>query len=684
MDYQKDRIRNIALVGGMGVGKTSLAEALAFIGGSIPKKGEVERGTTVSDFSTEELNHHYSISSSLIPVYYKETKINFIDLPGINEFVEDIYNELPICSGAILVIDATRGVDIQTKSYYNILKEKKIPTLILVSKVDKENVNYDKVLDEIKEKFGQAIVPFMYPEGGKNAFTGFAYALNKMSYTIKNGVISEAGATGEIAERISDLYDKIAEEAAAQDENLMEKFFNGDPLSVEEIASGLKVGLVNKSVIPVVLANSLQNVGVKELLDLVISLFPSMAETKPMPSNVEDLAYDESKPFVGYVFKTTVDPFIGTISFVIVVNGSLKVGQEIIVNGDTEKVNQSFMICGKNQTPYNVAYAGDIVCIAKLSSLQTGLTLNDKTTSVQFVKPTLPHPTYFRAIIPKTKGDEDKLSNALQKLALEDQSFEIVRNKETKQQLIGGQGSIHIDTLLEKMKNMFKVDVSTDKQKIVYREAIRSTAEAEGRYIKQSGGAGYYGVVVMRFEPCKEDSFWTEEIFGGSVPKNFFPPIEKGFYEALEHGPLAGFPVINVHGTLLDGKYHPVDSNELSFKNASKVAFKNACEKTKNIILEPIMHVNIKVSDEYLGDILGDVNKRRGRVLGMNKVGDYQIIECEIPEAEIVTYNIDLKALTQGDGTFSREFVRYDEVPGNIADKIIEAAKAEATADQDL
>ena len=674
MDYLKEKIKNIAIVGGMGVGKTTLVEAIAFVSGAITKKGEVERGTTLSDFTVEEQAHKYSIASALIPVEYKGTKINFIDLPGMNEFVQDLYNELPICSGAILVVDATRGVDVQTKSYYRILKEKKVPTVILVSKVDKENVDYDKVIEGLQAKFGQSVVPFMYPEGGKNNFKGFAFALNKKAYIGGN----ETAVSADLESTINNAYDKIVEEAAAQDEELMEKFFGGEELSVEEIASGLKAGLTSESVIPVLLANSIQNVGIKELLDLVVSLYPSMAEVKPLESNVAGLTYDEKKPFAGYVFKTTVDAFIGTISFVIVVNGTLKVGQEVVIDSKTEKVNQSFVICGKNQSPYNVANAGDIVCIAKLASLYTGATLTEKGNQVVFKKPDTPKPTYFRAIQPKNKSDEDKLSGALQKLALEDQTFEIVRNKETKQQLVGGQGNIHIEVLLEKMKNMFKVDVTTDKQQIVYREAIKSASEpTEGRYVKQSGGAGYYGVVVMKFEPCEEDSYFTEEIFGGSVPKNYFPPIEKGFYEALETGPLAGFPVINVHATLVDGKYHPVDSNELAFKNAAKDAFKKACDskQVRKVILEPIMHVVVKVSDEYLGDILGDVNKRRGRVLGMNKVGDYQIIDCEMPEAEIITYNIDLKAMTQGDGVFTREFVRYEEVPQNVAEKVIEQAK---------
>ena len=669
MDFQKDKIKNIALIGGMAVGKTSLAEAIALACGVITKKGEVEKGNTISDFSQEEISHHYSISASLIPVVHNGVKLNFIDFPGMNEFVQDLYNDLIACSGAVLVIDATKGVDVQARSYYRFLKERKMPTLILVTKVDKENVDFDKIISDIQENFGQGAIPLMYPEGGKNNFKGFTNVLTKQSFI--GGATSESQNADALA-----LYDKIIEEAAAQDDDLMTKYFDGEELTQEEVLKGVKLGLSTDSLTPVALCDSLHNVAVKEVLDLVASLFPSMAEAKPLEAN-EELAFDETKPFVGYVFKTTVDPFIGTISYCLVVNGTLKVGQEIVVNGKTEKVNQTAMICGKNQTPYDTAYAGDIVVITKLASLETGATLNDKTRKVVITKPESPKPTYYRAIIAKTKNDEDKMSAALQKLALEDQTFEILRNKETKQQLIGGQGSVHIDSLIEKMKNL-KVEVFTEEQKIVYREAIKSVCEAEGRYVKQSGGAGYYGVVVMRFEPCEEESHWSEQIFGGSVPKNYFPPIEKGFFEALENGPLAGFPVINVHGILLDGKYHPVDSNELAFKNAAKEAFRNATKNARKIILEPIMKVIVKVSDDYVGNIMSDVSKRRGRVLGMNKVNDYTVVECEMPEAEIINYNIDLKAMTQGDGSFSREFIRFEEVPANVAEKIIKAAQAEA------
>ena len=678
MEFKKEQIRNIALVGGMGAGKTSLAESLALVSGTITKKGEVEKGNTISDFSQEEIAHKYSISASLIPVQYAGTKINFFDLPGMNEFVEDQYNVLPVCSGALLVVDGTKGVDVQTKSYYRFLKEHEVPTVILVSKGDKENVDFSKIVADLEEKFGQGVIPFMTAQTGKG-LDKYAFALTKKAYDAQG---NESDASGDA--EVSGLFDRIVEEAAGQDEELMEKFFEGEELSFEEIMKGVKAGLLSESICPIMVVDSLSNKGIKQLLDLVVALFPTMAEEKPMKSNVEGLQYDENKPFVGYVFKTTVDPFIGTISYVIVVNGKMKVGQEALVGGENVKINQSFMLLGKQQLAYDTAYAGDVVCIGKLDILQTGSTLCEKGVNIEFVKPALPTPTYFRAILPKSKKDEDKLSSALQKLSLEDQSFEIIRNKETRQQLIGGQGSVHIDTLLEKMRNMFKVEVTTEKQKIVYREAIKSVCQAEGRYVKQSGGAGYYGVVVMKFEPCEEESYWTEEIFGGSVPKGYFPPIEKGFFEALETGPLAGFPVINVHATLLDGKYHPVDSNELAFKNAAKDAFKKACDDkgTRKIILEPIMKVVVTVSDEYLGDILGDVNKRRGRVLGMNKVGDYQVVECEIPEAEIITYNIDLKALTQGDGTFTREFVRYEEVPQNVAEKVIEQAKADQAAQQ--
>ena len=674
MNFKKENIRNIALIGGMGVGKTTLAEAFALATGVITKKGEVEKGTTISDFTAEEKNHKYSIAASLIPVVHKGVKINFIDVPGMNEFVEDLYNDTPICSGAILCIDATKGIDVQAKAYHRFLVDHKVPTLVLVTKVDKENVEYEKVVEDIQAKFGTTCLKLMLPEGGKNNFQGFSYVLNKKQY-IKGAESDSANA------EVAGLYDQIAEEAAGQDEELMDKFFGGEELTPEDILKGLKAGVASESLLPIALVDSLHDVAVDKILDLCVSLFPSMAEVKPIKAS-EELSYDENKPFVGYVFKTTVDSFVGAISYVIIVNGSLKIGQEIVVDGDdTEKVNQSFMVCGKTQNSYDEAFAGDIVCISRLDSLHVGASLCDKSRNVTFEKPELPHPTYFRAILPKTKNDEDKLSGALQKLALEDQTFQIVRNKETKQQLIGGQGNVHIDVLIEKMKS-YKVEVTTEDQKIVYREALRSVCQAEGRYVKQSGGAGYYGVVVMKFEPCKEDSYWTEEIFGGSVPKNYFPPIEKGFYEALETGPLAGFPVINVHGTLLDGKYHPVDSNELAFKNAAKEAFKNATKDAKKVILEPIMHVNVKVSDEYVGNILSDVSKRRGRVLGMNKVGDYTIVETEMPEGEIISYNIDLKAMTQGDGSFTREFVRYEDVPGNVAEKIIKAHLAELANQQ--
>jgi len=431
-----------------------------------------------------------------------------------------------------------------------------------------------------------------------------------------------------------------------------------------------------------------KNVGPQTLLHMIREYFPSSEEFKPSagvrPDTLEPVSrkYSDAEPFSAFVFKTVVDPFMGPINYLHVKSGTIKKDQEVFVSNsnDVEKVGQLFLIIGKNQLPVEAVHAGDICAIAKMSKVLTGSTLSDKKNPIVFEKPVVPTPTMYVAIHPKNKADEDKLSNSLSKLALEDVTFQVIRNKETSQLLIGGQGMIHLGYIIDRMKNMYKVEVESKDQEIVYRETIRATASAEGRFVKQSGGSGYYGVVVMRFEPLEgKDYEFTEEVFGGAVPRNYFPAVDKGLQETLEHGPLAGFPVIGVKGILTDGKYHPVDSNELAFKMAASLAFKEATKNAKPTILEPIHRIEVTIKDEYLGDVLGDVNKRRGRVLGMepSELG-YQKVVAEVPEAEIVKYTIDLKAMTQGSGTFSRAFVRYEEVPGNLVAKIVEDHKQKA------
>ena len=684
-EYFKKDIKNIVLMGHMGSGKTTLVEALAYVGKSIAKKGEVDKKTSISDYTVEEQTHKFSVSAASVPVYYNDVKLNFIDLPGLNEFVYDQYNCLPIASSAILVLDATKGVEVGTMRAWRAIRKQGIPAFVVVNKMDKENIHFDKILDQIKEKLGNHVLPFMYPLGKADSFEGFANVVDLTARRFQGSEIVDSTIDQDKLDKVNELHSAVVEAVAESSEELLEKFFSGEELTVDEINGGLRQAIAAGDVTPILLASGIKDMGAKVMLDLINNLLPSMDEyrgLKALDASEKEMVVkvDDNAPFAGYVFKTLVDPFIGTISFVFVANGQLAQGQTVFVDDKAATVGPLFTLLGKQQNPVDVAHAGDIVCVSKMPQLYTGASLLEKGLNIRFVKATLPNPTIYKAILPKNKADEDKLSSSLQKLALEDQSFEIVRNKETKQQLIGGQGAIHIDLVLEKMKNMFKVDVNTDKQKIVYRETLKSKAQAEGRYVKQSGGSGYYGVVVMSFEPTEGDSVFTEQIFGGAVPKNYFPAVEKGFFEALEAGPLAGYPVINVKAVLLDGKYHPVDSNELAFKNAAKLAFKESCSKAKLALLEPIMSLKITVSDEYLGDILGDINKRRGRVLGMHQSsdGNFQVVEAEVPEAEIVTYTLDLKAMTQGDGVFSREFLRYEEVPGNVAEKVIAEAKAEA------
>jgi elongation factor G len=485
-------------------------------------------------------------------------------------------------------------------------------------------------------------------------------------------------------DRVEALRQDLIEVVAGADEELLEKYFEGEELTMEEIRSGLHKAVLSGEAVPVMVGSALKDVGTLTLLHMISQYFPAVSENKEVIGQNEKgeevkRHYSDDEPFSAFVFKTLIDPFIGTINIMQIKSGTLAKDQEVYIStkDGTEKASQVFTLLGKTQIPMDVFHAGDICAMAKVADVKTGSTLSDKKNIVIYSPISSPTPTMYVAIKPENKKDEDKLSNALAKLQLEDNTLEVVRNKETSQLLIGGQGMIHLGYIIDKMKNMFKVALITEEQRIVYRETIKQTATAEGRYIKQSGGSGYYGVVVMRFEPHPEAEYeFAEEVFGGAVPRGYFPAVDKGLQETLEHGVLAGFPVIGVKGILTDGKYHAVDSNELAFKMAASIAFKEACKSAKPTILEPIHKVEITIKDEYLGDVLGDINKRRGRVLGMEPaLPGYQKVVAEAPESEITKYTIDLKAMTQGSGTFSREFIRYEEVPGNLIDKIVEEQK---------
>jgi elongation factor G len=682
-DYQSKEIRNIVVVGHQGSGKTTLTESMLYVAKNISKKGEVEKKSTVSDFLPEEQQRLSSLSTSLIPVEFNGYKLNFLDTPGNDEFVGELNQALSVVKGAVIIIDATSGVQVGTERVWKEIRKRKIPSVIFINKMDKENVNFDNLLKDIEEKLGKEAVPFAIPIGKEDKFEGYVDVVDMKGYVFDANGRKEVEVYADNKARAEELNTIILEAVASTSEELLELYFSGEEISQEQIANGLKDAMINGELAPIMIGSATKDVGIQTLLEMMINYLPSPDTLKPFkgvdPRNNQEVVRktNDSEPFSAYVFKSSVDPFLGVINYLKVNSGTLAPGQDIAVTnrGETKKVGALFGLRGKTQIPVELVHAGDIVAVNKLD-LYTGDTLSDTRNQVLYEPVPIVTPVIYVAIVPKNRQDEDKISGALQRLNLEDPTFEIRRNKETAQLLVGGQGMTHLGYILDKMKSMFKVDVEIEDQKIVYRETITRKVEAEGKHKKQSGGAGQFGHVYIRFEPSEEIFEFHEEIFGGSVPKNYHPAVEKGLQETFERGPLAGFPVVHVKATLYDGSYHSVDSNEISFKLAAALAFKEAVAKGAGAtILEPIMSVSITVKDQFVGDVMGDVNKRRGRVLGMDQGHGEQIIHAEIPEAEIVSYAIDLKAMTQGSGTFTREFLRYEQVPAHLIDKIIKEYK---------
>ena len=686
-EYHSKAIRNVAILGHLGSGKTSLTESLLFLSGAIDKKGEVEKKNTVSDYTVEEQTKQLTLSTSLIPVEWKGHKLNFLDTPGNEEFIGEIDSVLSVVKGAILVVDASKGVEVGTERSWEELRKRNIPTIIFINKMDKENIKYDDLIEELKEKLGKRVAPFSYPLGKQDKFDGVALAVEKMARVYKDGVCVDAEIYPDKLDKVEELYDYICEAVAETSEELMDKYFSGEPLTTDEVKGGLRTGVLGGDVYPIFCGSAIKNIGIQSLLNLVIDYMPAPDDLKAKAG--KDLAGKEvlketkdSEPFSAYVFKSIVDPFVGTINLFKIYSGSVKTGQEVYIsNTDTVvKMPQLFSMMGKTQLQVDAAYAGDIIAVAKLTELTAGQTICEKKAPVIFEAPAAPTPTIYVAIKPKEKRDEEKISTALQKIGQEDKTFEMKRNPETAQLLIGGQGMTHIGYILDKLKNTYKVEVETEDPKIVYRETIRGRTTGEkgvqGRHKKQSGGAGQFGDVWIKFQPTDKDFEFTEEVFGGAVPKNFFPAVEKGLVNALEKGPLAGFPVVGVKATLVDGSYHPVDSNELSFVLAASLAWQAAVKEVKPTILEPIMEVQVTIKSEYVGAVMGDMSKRRGRILGQEDIdGGKTIITAEVPESEIIKYATELKAMTQASGRFTRSFLRYDVTPEDKIKKIIEEYK---------
>ncbi len=684
--YEAKDIRNIALLGHQSSGKTTITEAILNVAEIIGKKGEVEKGTTVSDFTKEEKSRTISISTSVIPVEYNQHKYNLLDTPGYGDFVGEVNSALSVSNGVILVIDATKGVEVGTEAAWRYIQKRGLPAIIYINKMDKENIKYDNVLEEIRQKLGKQTIPFTTPIGKSDQFEGFVNVVDQKAriYDGKKCVDTDSWDGNE--EKVEELHELIVEAVAETNEELMEKYFEGETFTVEEIHQALREGVSKGELTPIIVGSAAKNIGLNTLLDMLYDFMPSTKETKAVgfnPDTEEEIKrdIDANEPFSAFIFKTIMDPFLGQLSLFQVRSGSVKRDQEIFLSNQDKKLKmgQIYYLRGKEQIQAEEITAGDIGVVVKMQDLYTSATICDPTSVIQYPEIPNPNPTFYLAINPKNKNDEDKLSESLNKVNKEDVTFELIRNRETQQFLIGGQGLMHIEVVLERLKNNYNVEVTTEDPKVVYRETIKSKAEAEGKHKKQSGGAGQFGHVYIRFEHCEEDFIFDEEVFGGAVPKNYFPAVEKGLKEACEHGILAGFPVIGFKATLYDGSYHPVDSNEISFKLAAQIAFREGCKKAQPTILEPIMKIQVTVKDDYIGDIMGDLNKRRGRLLGMepSEFEGWQTIRATVPQAEALRYAIDLKAMTQASGIFAMEFDHYEEVPANMQEKIIKEAKEE-------
>ena len=680
--YQTEQIRNIALIGHGSCGKTKLTEAILFATGVTTRQGRVDDGNTVSDFNKEEIARKVSIGTSVIPIEYDNIKINFVDTPGYFDFVGEVYGALRASESVLILVDASAGVEVGTEKSWKYAEEYNLPRAIYVNKMDKENVEFNKVLDAITNQFGNKVVPFTLPIGEGVGFKGIVDVIEEVAYEYNGKNSKKVDIPAELHSEIESIKDSLMEKVAETDEELMEKYFEGEAFTQEEIRKGIKAAIRNRDLIPVIIGSAEKTMGMDVLLNFIKNYMPNPAEIGSVVGYKDEekveRKLDAKEPFSALVFKTIVDPFVGKLSIFKVLSGKITKDQEIYNSSkdENEKLGGLFVLRGKNQIEVSEIVAGDIGATSKLQYTQTGNTLCDKFNTIVYDKINYPKPTLYLAVEPKAKGDEEKISAALSRLTDEDPTFVVERNAETKQLLIGGQGNMQLAVIIDKLKNQFGVEVNLTKPKVAYRETIKGTASVQGKHKKQSGGAGQYGDVHIRFEPSEKDFEFAEEVFGGAVPKNFFPAVEKGLRESLEHGVLAGYPVVNIKATLFDGSYHPVDSNEMAFKIAASLAFKKGMEQAKPVLLEPIMRVEILIPEEYMGDVMGDMNKRRGRILGMEPQGDgTQLVIAEAPQAELFEYAIDLRSMTQARGSFTMEFLRYEEVPANIAEKIIEEAK---------
>lgn len=684
--YDTANIKNFCLLGHGNSGKTSLAEAMLYTAGNTDRLGRTADGNTVMDFDPEEIKRKFSISTALAACEWHGVKFNILDTPGYFDFVGEVQEAVRVSDAAVIVLSGKSGVSVGAEKAWKYCEDKKLPRLIFINKVDDERVNYQGVMQQLKEKFGKRIAPFQLPIREGEKITGFVNIVEREARKFDGNRTVTAEMPSEVGDELEELRNMICEAVAETSEELMEKYFSGEEFTLPEMYSALRAGVAAGDIVPVLCGSAYHKLGISSLMNAIDAYFPApdsgdefIVATKKdgTPSRIK---VDVSDPMSALVFKTVADPYVGKLSYFKVYSGVMTPDTTVYnMNKDiNEKIGKIYVVNGKKQVEVSRLNAGDIGAVAKLTKTATGDTLSGlnhplELEGIDFVKPNM-----SLAVIPKVKGDEDKITQGLTKLMEEDKTFKLETNKETRQQILKGLGDQHIEVIVSKLKNKFGVDVSFEPPKVPYREAIRKHVKAEGKHKKQSGGHGQYGHVWIEFEPGDDGLVFEEKVFGGSVPKGYFPAVEKGLLESMQHGVLAGYPMVGLKATLVDGSYHDVDSSEMAFKIAANLAYKAGMVQASPVILEPIGHLKVTVPDSYTGDIIGDINKRRGQMLGMNPVGDGMTeIEGEVPVAEMYSYSSDLRSMTQARGDFEFEFDRYQEAPSNIAEKIVAASKVE-------
>ncbi len=686
--YTSDNIRNVALISHGGAGKTSLTEALLFTSGAVNRLGKVEAGNTTTDYDPDEIKKQVTINVGLAPLEWNGIKVNLLDTPGYFDFIGDVLGALRVADSVVTVVCAVSGVEVGTEKVWSYADDFKLPRFVVINKLDRENANFEGTLEQLRSHFGLNVAPLQIPIGKEADFKGVVDLVRQKALIFSDDgmKVTEEEIPADLVDQAREQREKLVEATAEADDALLEKYLEGETLTDDEINKGLRQGVLKGKIVPVLCAAATKNLGIQPLLDLIKTYMPSpldLEEIKGLkPGSDEEVVrkLSPSEPLSAFVFKTLADPYVGRINYFRVYSGSLKPDSQVFnaAKGVQERFGQVFTMRGKNQITMDEVVTGDIACVAKLQETATGDTLCDKANPLVFPALNFPEPVISFAVEPKTKGDEEKVMTGLSRFLEEDPTFHLERRAETKQTVISGLGELHLEIIVSRLAQKFGVEVDFSTPRVPYKETIRGQSRVEGKHKKQSGGRGQFGHVYLELEPAEtgQGLVFEDKIFGGAVPRQYIPAVEKGVREAMDEGVVAGYPVVDVVVKLVDGSYHTVDSSEMAFKIAAGQAFRKGMEQAGAVLLEPVMNIEVIVPEAFMGDIMGDLNSKRGRIQGMEPEGGLQKIRAQVPLSEMFKYSIDLRSMTQGRGFFTMAFSHYEEVPHQVAEQVIAAAKA--------